>query len=149
MLKAKQVDYIDAVIIGFKDPEINYTGKEIETWQYWIDNYYMKPLPVGLHYKEKNAAPVTKHYYFGWKNAIEIGAYDEQGKIHSIGTIASGLTDSIRAGLAENPEKYLHKVVELQCMMKDNKEQTLRHGFFLRFRDDKNPEDCKLKDIFK
>ena len=150
MLKAKQVDYIDAVIIGFKDPIPQYTGKEITTWEYWVgtDDHEAR-LPIGCHYGNPCAIPVTKHYYYGWKNAIEIGAYDEEGKIHSIGTIASGLTDSIRAGLAETPEKYLHKVVELQCMMKDNKEQTLRHGFFLRFRDDKNPEDCRLKDIFK
>lgn len=149
MLKAKQVDYIDAVIIGFKDPEINYTGKEIETWQYWIDNYYMKPLPVGLHYKEKNAAPVTKHYYFGWKNAIEIGAYDENGEIHSIGTIASGLTDAMREDMSINSEKYLYKTCEIQCMMKDNKEQTLRHGFFLRMREDKPATDCLLSEIFQ
>lgn len=149
MLKAKQVDYIDAIIIGFKDPEINYTGKEIETWQYWIDNYYMKPLPIGLHYKEKNAAPVTKHYYFGWKNAIEIGAYDEQGQIHSIGTIASGLTDAMREDMSINSEKYLYKTCEIQCMMKDNKEQTLRHGFFLRMREDKPATDCLLSEIFQ
>lgn len=147
MLKAKQVDYIDAIIIGFKDPTKEYYGKEIETWEYWVDENDTR-LPIGIH-DVATATPVTKHYYYNWKNAIEIGAYDEEGKIHSIGTIASGLTDSIRAGLAETPKKYLHQVVELQCMMKDNKEQTLRHGFFLRFREDKNPEDCKLKDIFK
>ena len=150
MLKAKQVDYIDAVIIGFKDPTPQYTGKEIETWEYWVgtDDHEFR-LPIGCHYGNLCAIPVTKHYYYGWKNAIEIGAYDEKGNIHSIGTIASGLTDSIRQGMAEHPEKYLHKVVEIQCMMKDNKEKTLRHGFFLRIRDDKNETECKISDIFK
>ena len=46
--------------------------------------------------------------------------------------------------MAEHPEKYLHKVVEIQCMMKDNKEKTLRYGFFLRIRDDKNENECKI-----
>ena len=147
MLKAKQVDYIDAVIIGFKDPTKEYYGKEIENWEYWVDENDTR-LPIGLHYGTA-AIPVTKHYYYDWKNAIEIGAYDEKGNIHSIGTIASGLTDSIRQGMAEHPEKYLHKVVEIQCMMKDNKEKTLRHGFFLRIRDDKNKTECKISDIFK
>lgn len=147
MLKAKQVDYIDAVIIGFKDPTKEYYGKEIENWEYWVDENDAR-LPIGLHYGT-TAIPVTKHYYYNWKNAIEIGAYDEKGNIHSIGTIASGLTDSIRQGMAEHPEKYLHKVVEIQCMMKDNKEKTLRHGFFLRIRDDKNETECKISDIFK
>ena len=147
MLKAKQVDYIDAVIIGFKDPTKEYYGKEIENWEYWVDENDAR-LPIGLHYGTA-AIPVTKHYYYDWKNAIEIGAYDEKGNIHSIGTIASGLTDSIRQGMAEHPEKYLHKVVEIQCMMKDNKEKTLRHGFFLQIRDDKNETECKISDIFK
>ena len=66
----------------------------------------------------------------------------------SIGTIASGLTDTMREDMTVNPEKYLYKVCEIQCMMKDNKEQTLRHGFFIKLRDDKNNKECKLKDIF-
>ena len=51
--------------------------------------------------------------------------------------------------MSVHPDKYLGKVVEIQCMMKDNKEQTHRHGFLLRIREDKNPKDCKLEDIFK
>lgn len=148
MLKAKQVDYIDAIIIGFKDPVKEYTGKELETWQYWIDDNWTIPKPIGFHYGEQDAIPVTKHYYYGWKNAIEIGAYDEEGNIHSIGTIASGLTDFMREDMSLHPEKYLNKVVKIQCMMKDNKEKTLRHGFLISIREDKDSKDCKLKDIF-
>ena len=148
MLKAKQIDNVDVVIIGFKDPVIEYTGKEIENWQYWVNGYDGSHLPVGLHYGEDIAVAVTKHHYYGWKNAIEIGAYDEQGNIKSIGTIASGLTDFIREDMSLHPENYLNKVCEIQCMMKDNTEHTLRHGFFLQIRYDKNPEDCKLSDIF-
>ena len=149
MLKAKQVDFIDAVIIGFKDPVIEYTGKEIENWQYWVNGYDGSHLPVGCHYGEDIAVAVTKHHYYGWKNAIEIGAYDSNGQLKSIGTIASGLTDFLREDMSLHPDDYLYKVVSIQCMMKDNKEQTLRHGFFISLRDDKNKEDCKLEDIFK
>jgi len=160
MLKAKQVDHIDAVIIGFKDPVKEYTGKEIETWQYWEERLeqdkegcfkYSKTL--GLYYNDyvQNPhiyQPITKHYYYGWKNAIEIGAYDNEGNIHSIGTIASGLTDYMREDMSLHPENYLGKVVEIQCMMKDNKEKTLRHGFYLKTRYDKPATDCLLEDIF-
>jgi len=149
MLKAKQVDHIDAVIIGFKDPEIRYTGKEIESWQYWVGtDDHEERLPVGCHYGELCAIAVTKHYYYNWKNAIEIGAYDNEGNIHSIGTIASGLTDYMREDMSLHPENYLNKVIEIQCMMKDNKEKTLRHGFYLKTRDDKPATDCLLEDIF-
>lgn len=149
MLKAKQVDHIDAVIIGFKDPEIRYTGKEIESWQYWVGtDDHEERLPVGCHYGELCAIAVTKHYYYNWKNAIEIGAYDNEGNIHSIGTIASGLTDYMREDMSVHPENYLNKVIEIQCMMKDNKEKTLRHGFYLKTRYDKPATDCLLEDIF-
>ena len=149
MLKAKQVDHIDAVIIGFKDPEIRYTGKEIESWQYWVGtDDHEERLPVGCHYGEPCAIAVTKHYYYNWKNAIEIGAYDNEGNIHSIGTIASGLTDYMREDMSLHPENYLNKVIEIQCMMKDNKEKTLRHGFYLKTRYDKPATDCLLEDIF-
>ena len=122
-------------------------GKEIENWQYWVDEFG-NPVPIGFHYGNPRFEPVTKHYYYGWKNAIEIGAYDEEGNIHSIGTIASGLTDFMREDMSLHPEKYLDKVVKIQCMMKDNKEKTLRHGFFISMREDKDSKDCKLKDIF-
>ena len=154
MLKAKQVDHIDAVIIGFKDPVKEYTGKEIETWQYWSKNNKKIDIeipPACLYtpdYKEKGLIPVTKHWYYGWKNAIEIGAYDKEGKIHSIGTIASGLTDYLREDMSVHPEEYLNKTVEIQCMMKDNKAQTIRHGFFLQIRYDKPATECLLEDIF-
>lgn len=150
MLKAKQVDYIDAFIIDFKDPEVWYTGKEIESWPYWIGtDDHEERLPIGSHYGELCAKPVTKHYYYGWKNAIEIGVWDtNNNSIHSIGTIASGLTDELRKDFAENPDKYFNRVVSIQCMSKDNKEKTLRHGFFVKFHDEKQAKDCKLEDIF-
>lgn len=154
MLKAKQVDFVDVVIIGFKDPVKEYTGKEIETWQFWEDTESNKiwSTPAFLYtpdYKEKGLMPVTKHYYYGWKNAIEIGAYDKEGNLKSIGTIASGLTDFMREDMSLHPENYLGKVVKIQCMSKDNKEQTLRHGFFVDFHNDKNAKECTLENIFK
>lgn len=148
MLKAKQVDYIDAFIIGFEDPTIEYSGKEIESWQYWVNGYDGSHLPIGCHYEEDIAVPVTKHHYYGWKNAIRLGAYNSKGEVEDIGTIASGLTDELRKDFAENPDKYFNRVVSIQCMSKDNKEKTLRHGFFVKFHDEKQAKDCKLEDIF-
>ncbi len=151
MLKAKQVDNVDVVIIGFKDPVKEYTGKELDSWGFNIreeDENRLQGTYAWLKENGYNPIPVTKHYYYGWKNAIEIGAYDEHGSMKSIGTIASGLTDFMREDMSLHPENYLNKVCEIQCMMKDNIEHTLRHGFFLQMREDKNPEECKLKDIF-
>ena len=90
----------------------------------------------------------TKGYFYGWKTAIHIGAYNDNGEIVEIGTVSSGLTDELRDDFAKHPENYLNRVVSLQCMEKSVKDHTLRHAFFKGFRNDKNPQDCLLNTIF-
>ena len=146
-LKIKKVDYTDAICIGFCDATKEYTGKEIETWDYWVrdeDNMRMQ----GRYYGQKGYTAVTKGYYYGWKTAIKIGAYDKNGNMKEIGTVASGLTDDLRWDFAKNPDIYLNKVVMLQCMEMDKKSHTLRHAFFKGFRDDKDATDCTISSIF-
>jgi ATP-dependent DNA ligase len=154
-IKIKKFDTIDAFIIGFCDATKEYTGKELMNWQYWeqcnsagewskaISEFYEEYMNDRSHFR-----PITKPYYFGWKTAFELGAYDENGDIVKIGTISSGLTDELREGFARNPEQYLNKVVEIECMEKNNIDKTLRHGFLVRFRDDKTAEECTIKNIF-
>lgn len=146
-LKIKKVDYLDAVCMGFCDPTKLYTGKEIENWDYWIrdtDEMRMQ----GKFFGEEGFTAVTKGYYYKWKTAIEVGAYDENGKLIEIGTVASGLNDELREKFSTNPEDYVDKVVMLQAMEKDNEAHTLRHAFFKGFRDDKDSSECTIKTIF-
>ena len=70
------------------------------------------------------------------------------GNIKEIGTVASGLTDELRNDFVDNPDKYLNKVVMLQCMEIDKDSHTLRHAFFKGFRDDKDVTDCTILSIF-
>lgn len=161
-LKAKQVDFADAIIIGFESPTKEYYGKEIENWQYWInpenENYVNgveSKYPIGFYYSsfkaddENEFKPVTKAYYMGWTNArIKIGAYDENGSIKEIGVIHSGISDEMKKDMSENPQNYLNKVVKIQCMSLDKKEKTIRHGFYKGLHLEKNPQECTLKDIF-
>lgn len=150
-LKIKKVDYLDAICIGFCDATKEYTGKEIETWPFWekIELNGSKTQTNICQYGLEGWKPITKGYYYGWKTAIRVGAYDKKGEIKEIGTIASGLTDELRAAFSINPQVFLNKVVELQCMELDKKEKTLRHGFFKRFRTDKDIQDCTLEQIFQ
>ena len=154
-LKIKKVDYVDAICIGFCDATMEYKGKDIENWEYWFDPELEKNYPIGKYYDKYTEeeicmfyVPVTKGFYYKWKTAIKIGAYDNDGNIKEIGTVASGLTDELRQDFADNPDKYLNKVVMLQCMERDNKEHTLRHAFFKGFRDDKPVSDCTIDTIF-
>lgn len=123
----EQVDNIDLIITKLIDPVKEYTGKEIESWPYWIED-----------------EPVTKPYYFGWKNAFEVSGYKD-GKLVSVGTVASGLTDEIKEDASKNLDKYLGMVCELQAMSW-TKDGALRHPRFVRMRPDKNPEECIIGD---
>ena len=126
-IKCKQMDTLDLVCTRAIKPTKEYTGKELEKWPFWRDG-----------------VAVTKPYFYGWKTAIGIGAYDDEGNLKEIGTVSSGLTDDMRAHL----DDYVGRVVALQCMSIDRKEQTLRHPIIKGWRDDKNAAECKLSDIF-
>lgn len=148
-IKCKQMDTIDLVCTRTIEATKEYTGKELNTWEYWIDlggnPYHGRYLnDEGYATIKTPMFPVTKPYFYGWKTAIGIGAYDDEGRLKEIGTVSSGLTDEMRAHLND----YVGKVVALQCMSIDRKEKTLRHPIVKAWRDDKNAAECKLNEIF-
>ena len=164
-LKAKKVDFIDAVIIGFEEPTREYYGKELDTWGYNIklskcyntktfEEHFDESRLQGNYkelcdiYGKENILAVTKPYYYGWINSrIIIGAYNN-GTLEKIGVIHSGISDEMKKDMTENPQNYLNKVVKIQCMSLDKKEKTIRHGFYKGIHPEKNPQECTIKDIF-
>lgn len=155
-IKCKQMDTIDLVCTRAIEATKEYTGKELETWPYWQERSerdqngeYTWLSSEGQYYEDylhnpHIYKPVTKPYFYGWKTAIGIGAYDDEGNLKEIGTVSSGLTDEMRAHL----DNYVGKVVALQCMSIDRKEKTLRHPIVKAWRDDKNAAECKLSEVF-
>ena len=155
-IKCKQMDTIDLVCTRAIEATKEYTGKELETWPYWQERSernqngeYTWLSSEGQYYEDylhnpHIYRPVTKPYFYGWKTAIGIGAYDDEGNLNEIGTVSSGLTDEMRAHL----DDYVGKVVALQCMSIDRKEKTLRHPIVKAWRDDKNAAECKLSEVF-
>ena len=155
-IKCKQMDTIDLVCTRAIEATKEYTGKELETWPYWQEcserdqnGEYTWLSSEGQYYEDylhnpHIYRPVTKPYFYGWKTAIGIGAYDDEGNLKEIGTVSSGLTDEMRAHL----DDYVGKVVVLQCMSIDRKEKTLRHPIVKAWRDDKNVAECKLSEAF-
>lgn len=163
----EEVNDIDLVITDVLDPEEIYTGKELESWPYWeeISEYDNNGKAhatfwsvedatgeYGAYYQHKHNPqwykPVTKAYYYGWKNAFKLGAYNSFGDLVDIGRVASGITDEMKQDMANNPNKYIGSVCEIQAMSLDKENYTLRHPRFIRLRPDKNAEDCKLFEIF-
>lgn len=173
-IKIKKTDTCDAVCMGFSDPtkyyngkldlSPNYQGKDAESWPYWVIERWVYPengMPsiieetkVNIGVKECvrgpawKTVPVTKAYYHGWKTSMDVGAYDDNGTLVKIGSVSSGLNEDIQRIAGSNPELYIGEVVELAGMEKNHEDKTLRHFYFKSFRDDKNPKDCKISEIF-
>lgn len=150
-IKIKQHDTIDLVVTRLIDATKEYTGKELETWQYWEQTSCDGDIidkDDTCHYGETNWWPVTKYAYYGWKTAIGIGAYDSEGKLIELGTVSSGLTDFDKQDMTENPDNWLNHVVALDCMSINKKDHTLRHPAFKMLRNDKNAKDCKISEVF-
>ena len=131
--KVKQMDTVDLLITSVEMPTKEYTGKDGDSHKY----------------KDENGNPVNRLWYLGYANSIGIGAFDENGEMITIGTIASGLDDELRKNLAEKPEDYIGKVIEVMCMSIDKSAKTLRHPRFYRFREDKEATDITMKEIFE
>lgn len=140
-------------------PTREYTGKEIETWQYWED-IRTGEKKQGEFYKDyyagANIEPVTKSYYFGWYGSLEIGVLKKHegsrckinDKIFENITVfplgwLSGLTEEMKA----NPTKFAFKPIEVTAMEYDNISNTLRHGKLVGFRNDLTLEDCTFEKI--
>lgn len=118
----KSLHHMDVKVVAVLDPTKYYTGIAPDTWLYWIDE------PDGRH-------PVTRPYYFGWKNGITILMPD--GKTTC--DVVSGLTDDDRIYLAS--DECAHKIAagELWAEVKAmsiNSQGRLRHPSLVRLRTD-------------
>jgi hypothetical protein len=144
-LKKELKDTIDVFLTGkWKEPTKLYTGKEIETWPYWYDDITDTYINTTLNSVTNidGFTPVTRLYFYNMAGAVEIATYIN-GKETPIGWI-SGIDDEVRLKIVEDSSQYRGKVVELQAMEIDrsNAIPTLRHAKIVKWRPDKNKEDC-------
>ena len=156
-IKKELQDTVDCIVIGANPPTRLYSGKEVETWEYWfndLDNekilaseYFAKNHEsIYKLYSEGGAVvPVTKNWFYGWAGSWKLGAYKD-GKLVQIGSL-SGLTDEQK----ENWRDYVGKVVEVSAMeTSENQEggKGLRHPKLIDVRSDVDPTDCTYERIF-
>lgn len=125
-MKIKQKDETDFVIMGFKEATKEYTGKDYANWPYW---------------KEENgeSIAVSKPYYYGWIGSVVLGAYVD-GELTQVCT-ASGIDDTMRQDMTENPDNYLNRVVKTGFMEK-TEAGIPRHPKIIEMHPDKEPEEC-------
>lgn len=127
-IKVKTYDTYDVVIMGYTSPTKEYTGKDPENWQYHDGDML-----------------VTKDYAMGWIGAVEYGQYKD-GKLVRIGQ-TDGIADDVKEYITKNKEALLGTVMEVGAMRQNEDTGALVHPRFLRFRDDKSPEQCILGEI--
>lgn len=143
-IKKELQDTIDCFFTGrVSSPARDYTGKDIENWKYWENIRTGKLINAPMfneYYKGESYEPVTKSYYMGMAGSLEIGVY-HNNKIKPIGYL-SGLSEEIKM----NYDKYKMRVIEVTAMQLTD-DKMLRHPKFIRFRDDKQPQDCLWEQI--
>ena len=140
-------------------PTKEYTGKEIETWQYWQDSITGEKKQGEFYADYKAGAaiePVTKGYFNGWHGSLEIGVLRhkvgskckirgeifEDTEVYPIGWL-SGITDEMKA----DPDKIAFIPMEVTAMEYDDFNHTLRHGKMVGWRKDLTLRDCTLEKI--
>ena len=157
-IKKELQDTVDCVMIGANAPTREYTGKEIEVWEYWLDTRTGQKLKGSDYFATHHESiynlyaeggliePVTKNWFYGWAGSWKLGAY-KNGKLVQIGSL-SGLTDEMK----ENWKDYVGKVCEVSAMeTSENQEggRGLRHPKLIAIRDDIDPADCTYERIFE
>lgn len=136
-----------------------YTGKEIETWQYWENSVTGEKIEGERYTEYKHGAPIvpiTKGYFYGWYGSLEIavlrhkvgskckinGVVYEDTEIFPIGWL-SGLTEEMKA----SPDKYVFKPIEVMAMEWCLISNSLRHGKLVGWRNDLNLKDCNYEKL--
>lgn len=129
-MKVKQYDETDLFISGFEPPKKEYTGKDVENWEYWESD------------SEGNKIPVTKLYANNWIGALVLSAY-VKGKQTKICT-CSGFNETLRAEISADPSKYLNKVVKIGYMERTEAGYP-RHPRFIDMHPDKQSIECSYE----
>ena len=151
-MKKEINDTIDAFIDGdYKPATRDYKGKTpLDQYSYW-ENIRTGEISGKCKFLEYTNGepwePVSRLYALGYAGSISFSVMKD-GKPIRIGYI-SGITDEMRKGIVENPEKYIHRVFELSAMEIEHigESYSLRHGKIEKERLDKNYLDCDFSQI--
>ena len=161
-IKKEIQETIDCFFTGKASPPAKeYTGKEIESWQYWCDIYTDERIPIGEHWYEvyhenKPWMAVTKSYYLHFAGSLEIALVkkaDGRCRINSQSEWVDGLNIvpiGYLSGLPEYIKKdyknYAGMVVEVGAM-ELNDTGGLRHAKVINFREDKKWYECSYEQL--
>lgn len=150
-LKLKQrLPEMELKVIATLEPTELYTGKEIETWPYWLAypddgdyptmHEFLGQAEAIAYEQNFNAQeetykikvkPVTKPFFYGWASAIRVLYNGVEVDV------ASGLTDDDKKWLVTKEAREMIRYGELYAVvrgMSTNDKGAIRHPVFVRFR---------------
>ncbi len=164
----------DVVVLDYVEPTRDYTGKERlnpdAVWSFWYDaeddsRIVVKDLTMS-DAEDEGLLPCTKYYAldqigtikFGVKvTPIELKSWEKANKtkgeiykpncaddMYLVVGECGGINDELREQLTKERPTYI--VMEVLCNEIFTKTGKLRHPRFLRFRQDKDIEQCMWKD---
>ena len=146
---------IDCFIIGTEPATKDYTGKELEHWQFW-ENIRTGEKLIGDYYTEyrlgDTLTPITQGYYNNWPGAINVGVYDHTHKIIPLCKVA-GLTEEFKEELRDNFNEWYMCPLTIGGMMistaNSNGIPSVRHPYLSSIRKgDISADDCTLAKIY-
>lgn len=150
-MKKALTDTIDAFIDGdYKPATVEYTGKNIETWNYWLNQRTGEKFEgqlIDRYTSGEPIIPITKSYFLGYAGAISFSLMKDDVPKHLCWI--SGVPDEFKKGIVVEPEKWVGRVFEISAMQleKIEGEYSLRHAKVMQERNDKTINDCLWEQI--
>jgi ATP-dependent DNA ligase len=128
----KKLGDLDAQVIGFIEPNKAYEGTELENWKYFIDENG-NPADLTKMIDYGTLTPVTKPYYYGWKNGVIVNYNGKEIRV------TSGLTDRDREWLASDEADYMLSRGELIAIITgmEMTEDSIRHPILKGLKENK------------
>ena len=122
--------------------------KRKATWDVIITNFKE---PKEITKKVSGEESVSKFFEKGWIGAINFGQWVEgtdgnysYRELREFG-FCSGMNDALREQISKNRDAYIGKVIEIEAQERLPSGK-FRHPRFLKFRPDKNPEQCVYRE---
>lgn len=146
---------IDAFLTGrVKAATRDYTGKEPEHWEYWLNTRTGQVLFGEENYdtylENGIVIPVTKDFYCDLPSSVEFGVVGKDGEDVSLCWIGS-ITDEMKIRIKEDPNRLRGKVAKITAMEIDDVSNSLRHSKIKEWRadGDKSMSECTIDQIVR